>query len=344
MPNDYQKQTARKRTEDLRKLERELPRCCLDYFIAIESQTGTLTRLAYAYDLRTFFQYLSAEVRTFDGKEILSFDDDDLRRITKGDIVKTSLRSYFLQNGFNYGNYQGLGYANMLYPTLRKMYKDDDDALQAALKDNIEFFNSNIHFTPFITSLHLVMLQNKTPGAEIRNIKMALMGPLAGIGDSLSQFCLAPLFGTIGASLAADGLMLGPLFFWLGMNITLLIIKLLTGNLGYKLGTSVISTLSEKMAQISNVASMIGVAVISGLAVNFVKINCALQYVSTMPTGEQSVVSIQSMMDAIAPKLLPVLYTALMFYLIKKKKWTTYKLVILTIIVGVLLSVLGILA
>ena len=265
-------------------------------------------------------------------------------QITKGDIVETSLRSYFLQNGFNYGNYQGLGYANMLYPTLRKMYKDDDDALQAALKDNIEFFNSNIHFTPFITSLHLVMLQNKTPGAEIRNIKMALMGPLAGIGDSLSQFCLAPLFGTIGASLAADGLMLGPLFFWLGMNITLLIIKLLTGNLGFKLGTSVVSTLSEKMAQISNVASMIGVAVISGLAVNFVKINCALQYVSTMPTGEQSVVSIQSMMDAIAPKLLPVLYTALMFYLIKKKKWTTYKLVILTIIVGVLLSVLGILA
>ena len=50
------------------------------------------------------------------------------------------------------------------------------------------------------------------------------------------------------------------------------------------------------------------------------------------------------MMDAIAPKLLPVLYTGLMFYLIKKKKWTTYKLVILTIIVGVVLSVLGILA
>ena len=51
------------RTENLRKLERELPQCCLDYFIAVESQTGTLTRLAYAYDLRIFFQYLSAEVR-----------------------------------------------------------------------------------------------------------------------------------------------------------------------------------------------------------------------------------------------------------------------------------------
>lgn len=73
MPNDYQKQTARMRTESLRKLERELPQCCLDYFIAIESQTGTLTRLAYAYDLRIFFQYLSAEVRKFGGKDVLSF-------------------------------------------------------------------------------------------------------------------------------------------------------------------------------------------------------------------------------------------------------------------------------
>ena len=48
MPNDYQKQTARMRTESLRKLERELPQCCLDDVSALESQTGTPTRLAYA--------------------------------------------------------------------------------------------------------------------------------------------------------------------------------------------------------------------------------------------------------------------------------------------------------
>ena len=84
-------------------------------------------------------------------------------QLSKKDYVKTSLRAYFLQNGFNYGNYQGLGYANMLYPALRKMYKDDDDKLQQALEENVEFFNTNLHFVPFITSLHLVMLENKTP-------------------------------------------------------------------------------------------------------------------------------------------------------------------------------------
>jgi len=49
------------------------------------------------------------------------------------------------------------------------------------------------------------------------------------------------------------------------------------------------------------------------------------------------------MLDAMLPNMLAVLYTGLMFYLIKKKKWSTYKLVIFTIIVGILLSVIGIL-
>ena len=264
-------------------------------------------------------------------------------QLEKKDYMKTSLRAYFLQNGFNYGNYQGLGYANVLYPALRKMYKDDDDKLQEALKENIEFFNTNIHFLPFITSLHLVMLENKTPSNEIRNIKMALMGPLAGIGDSLAQFCLAPLFATIGASLAQDGLILGPAIFFLGMNITLLIIKLLMGNWGHKLGASIIEKLSSYMEQISTIAGMIGVTVISGLAVNFVKISTKLQYVAQVSETEEKIISLQEMLDAMLPNMLAVLYTGLMFYLIKKKKWSTYKLVIFTIIVGILLSVIGIL-
>lgn len=172
---------------------------------------------------------------------------------------------------------------------------------------------------------------------------MALMGPMAGIGDSLSQFCLAPLFATIGASLAQDGLILGPAIFFLGMNITLLIIKLLMGNWGHKLGASIIEKLSSYMEQISTIAGMIGVTVISGLAVNFVKISTKLQYVAQVSETEEKIISLQEMLDAMLPNMLAVLYTGLMFYLIKKKKWSTYKLVIFTIIVGILLSVIGIL-
>ena len=262
--------------------------------------------------------------------------------LTKKDYLKTSLRAYFLQNGFNYGNYQGLGYANVLYPALKKIYKDDEKGLQEALSSNVEFFNSNPHFLPFITSMQLVMLDNGSKPEDARSIKLALMGPLAGIGDSLAQFCLAPLLATIGSSLAQDGLIGGPLLFFLGMNIILLAIKLFTGMYGYKLGTSIIDTLSEKMAQISSIASMIGVTVISGLAVSFVKIKVGIQYVTTID-GAEKIVSIQEMLDKIAPSLLPALFTIFVFYLIKKKKWTTYKLIGLTLVLGILGSVLGVL-
>ena len=263
-------------------------------------------------------------------------------KLTKKDYLKTSLRAYFLQNGFNYGNYQGLGYANILYPALKKIYKDDEQGLQEALSSNVEFFNSNPHFLPFITSMQLVMLDNGSKPEDARSIKLALMGPLAGIGDSLAQFCLAPLLATIGSSLAQDGLIAGPLVFFLGMNLILLAIKLMTGVYGYKLGTSIIDTLSEKMAQISSIASMIGVTVISGLAVSFVKIKVGIQYIATID-GAEKIVSIQEMLDKIAPSLLPALFTIFVFYLIKNKKWTTYKLIGLTLVVGILGSVLGIL-
>ena len=170
------------------------------------------------------------------------------------------------------------------------------------------------------------------------------MGPLAGIGDSLAQFCLAPLFATIGASLAQEGLIMGPILFFLGMNLVLLALKIATGMWGYKVGTSIIESLSTRMEQISSVASMIGVIVISGLAVNFVKIITPIQYVAQMPDNQQKIVAIQDMIDAIAPNLLPVLFTGLIFYLIKVKKWTTYKLVVLTIIIGVVLSCLHVIA
>jgi PTS system N-acetylgalactosamine-specific IID component len=264
-------------------------------------------------------------------------------KLKKSDYIKTGLRAYFLQNGFNYGNYQGLGYANMLYPALKKMYKGDDDALQAALQDNIEFYNTNLHFVPFITSLHLAMLENDAPADDIRQIKLALMGPLAGVGDSLSQFILAPLLGTIGASLAFEGQMAGVFVYLLGMNITLFAIKYLSALLGYNVGTKIIGTLTDSIDKIASVASMVGVAVISGLAAKVVKLNIAWTYTAVAATGEEKVISIQSMIDGIAPCLLPCLYVGLMFYLAKVKKWPTIRMILLTIGLGIVLSVLGIL-
>ena len=265
--------------------------------------------------------------------------------LTKQDYTRTSLRAYFLQNGFNYNNYQGVGYANMLFPALRKIYKNDDD-LREALKDNIEFFNTNIHLVTFIANLHLGMLDNGQSHKDAKNLKVALMGPMAGVGDSLSQFVFAPLFGSIGAAMAAEGSMFGAIFFLFGMNITLLIMKLLFGNLGMKAGTTAIATITDKIGMISDYASMIGVSVIAANAVRFVgiKMGSFVLYSGIATDGTEKVTSIdlQGMCDKFAPCLPAVAYTALMYYLIKVKKWSTMKLIFLSLAIGIVGFYLGI--
>ena len=263
-------------------------------------------------------------------------------KLVKGDYAKAMLRAWLLQNSFNYSNYQGNGYSYLIYPALRKIHGDDRETLCKDLEQNCEFYNTNPNLIPFVTSLHLAMADQGVPYSEIRGLKMALMGPLAGIGDSLSQFCIAPLYSTVFSSLATAGMAFAPVGFWLAVNATLLAIKTVMCNLGHKLG---IDRLSKSMALISETASMVGVTVIAGLAATFVKMKVGIEFAAGAAEEgvKQSTVNIQGMLDGIAPALLPMLYLMLMYYLIKKRGWNTYQLVILTIVAGVALSAAGIL-
>ena len=106
MPNDYHATTQIARTRRLRALLRELPDVCSDYFLSIEQQTGALTRLSYAYDLKLFFQYLSDELPKFSGKPVPEFTIEDIRRITKQDIERYAryLTLYVKNNSENDGD------------------------------------------------------------------------------------------------------------------------------------------------------------------------------------------------------------------------------------------------
>lgn len=265
------------------------------------------------------------------------------KKLNKKDYIKTSLRAYIMQNGFNYSNYQGTGYANSLRPALKKIYSDDKDGYKEAMLSNIEFYNTNPQLVPFVTSLQLVMEDNNVDHDQIRDMKMALMGPLAGIGDSISQFLLAPLLSTIFASMAAAGSTIAPLLFLVTINAVLLILKLSVGMAGYKTGISVVSEFSERMEKITASASIVGVAVISALVTQFVKIYIPITYIKEIGKQTQTV-AIQSMIDGMAPKLLPVLWTAFVYWLVKKKKWTTYKVIILTVIIAIIGSAVGIIS
>lgn len=65
-------------------LEYSLPNFCYDYFMGIDSQTSTLTRLNYAHDLKIFFCFL--QEKRFHKNSVKDFTLDDLQAVTSSDI------------------------------------------------------------------------------------------------------------------------------------------------------------------------------------------------------------------------------------------------------------------
>ncbi len=67
-------------------LEDDLPDFCVEYFVGISANTTTLTRLNYAYDIRTFFKYLCEKNYKFKGKSSKDITPSDIEKLSPFEI------------------------------------------------------------------------------------------------------------------------------------------------------------------------------------------------------------------------------------------------------------------
>ncbi|MDL2257947.1 tyrosine-type recombinase/integrase [Eubacteriales bacterium OttesenSCG-928-K08] len=86
MDENYNDKKNKAYTVKQRTLLKELPSCCGTFLRGIESQTSVLTRYGYAVDLKTFFNFLVAEIDDFKGKKIVELTLADMERIKAYDI------------------------------------------------------------------------------------------------------------------------------------------------------------------------------------------------------------------------------------------------------------------
>ena len=70
----------------MREILEELPRFCRQYFRGIEESTSARTRLAYAYDLRIFFEFIENENSAMRGTAVSDYPVSILEQISKEDI------------------------------------------------------------------------------------------------------------------------------------------------------------------------------------------------------------------------------------------------------------------
>ncbi len=261
------------------------------------------------------------------------------RVLTKKDITKLGFYSSFLQASFNYERMQAGGFLVAQLPFLKKIYKDDKQGLSASMKDNLEFINTHPNFVGFLMGLLLSLEEKKEDRGLIKGLKVALFGPLAGIGDALFWFTLLPIVAGITASLAIEGSILGPIIFF-AVYLTVFILRIAWTHLGYNLGVKAIDKIKTSTQIISRAATILGVTVIGGLIASYVKISLAPQIV----VNAEKTVSIQKdFIDKIFPNILPLGYVLLMFYLLKNKKVSPVTLIVITFALAILGSLIGLL-
>lgn len=257
--------------------------------------------------------------------------------LDKKTLNKMVWRSLNLQASFNYERMQAAGWLYCILPGLEKIHADNEEDLKISMAHNLEFFNTHPFLVTFVMGIVLSLEQQKADINMIRAVRVAAMGPLGGIGDAIFWFTLVPITAGITANMAINGSLAGPILFLLIFNAVQFGVRFWLMNWSYKLGSKAIEMLTANAKEFTRAASMLGVFVVGALTSNYGGTTIAL----TIENGESPIV-IQSILDGVLPKLIPLLITLGLYFLIKKKGWTPVKCIGLLLIIGLVGAFIGI--
>lgn len=97
---NYHDEQNKKNILKMRAVLDTLPPFCREFFRGIEEYTSSRTRLAYAYDLRVFFEYLQECCSLCKGKDITGLPISVLEQVTRQDIEEyLGYISYYEKDG-----------------------------------------------------------------------------------------------------------------------------------------------------------------------------------------------------------------------------------------------------
>jgi mannose/fructose/N-acetylgalactosamine-specific phosphotransferase system component IID len=247
-------------------------------------------------------------------------------QLTRGDVQRSFwLWTFFSHANYNYERLQGTAFAQAMTPIIRKLYREPEE-IKAALKRHLVFFNTEPNVGGVIHGAVIAMEEQRANGADIdddaiNSVKSGLMGPLAGVGDTITQGTITPILLTIGIGLATAGNVLGPiLYFVLEVGI-MLSLGYFMWMQGYDRGREGVTTMlrSGLLDRVIAGAGVLGNLVLGALAAQFVTVFIGWHPVTGTVNGQTSYFDIQGTVNSILPGLLPLLFVLLTWWLIARR-------------------------
>ena len=260
--------------------------------------------------------------------------------------LKKSFWNWFYGNltCFSQEHMQTFGYLVSMLPVVEELYDNKDDQ-KKAMETYTAFFNTEPQIGTVVVGITAGLEEARANGEEIdgemiNGIRAGLMGPLAGIGDSLIVGTLIPILLGIGLGLSEGGSPLGAVFYIVVWNVLAITGMRILYFKGYELGGKAVEMMvGEKANAIRESVIMVGTIVIGAVAASWINVTTAFKMVNS---EGGTIIDLQSTLDGIFPKLLSALTVIFCWWLMKKKKLSpTIVMLILVIIAfaGVLLGI-----
>lgn len=227
----------------------------------------------------------------------------------------------------------------IMMPVLAEVYGDNPDLIvKKQMRYLNEYFNTeSTAGTLLLGAMVGIEASGNDNASDISNaLKVSLMGPLAGIGDSIFKVGGKVIFSAMAGYMALEGSLLGLLICEIWALVTLFC-KYYFFKIGYEQGTNFITKMADELSLVTNTISVLGLVVIGNCIPSTVKLTTSL----VLQYGE-SAKELQTILDSIFPYMLPCLLTYGIYKLLAVKGMTTIKVVWIVLLAGVVLSVLGI--
>lgn len=274
--------------------------------------------------------------------------NNEAEKITNFDLLNAWWRwMRVVEVPVSFDRMQGISFFYSVYKIIKKIYKDDPEEMDKVMKRHSQLFNSEAAWGSVIHGIVISLEEEKSNGNEdvteemIDSIKIGLMGPLAGIGDSVSQGIVMTISLAVFVPFAIDG---GSYFAAFIPSIIYLVYTHAWSwylfKTGYKTGRSSISELlnSGRVSQIIDVASILGLFMIGGLSADYVNFETALTFTSEAA----ETIDIQAILDGILPNMLPFILVLGIYYYIQKQGNKYLRVIIYIMVFAVILTLLGI--
>lgn len=282
-------------------------------------------------------------------------EEQTTKLLTKNDVVKGWSKYYLaaeVSSGFERLTAPAFSFG--MLSVLDKLYGESPEEMKKALERHLMFYNSEATWGAMVFGIscaleeeRAILLKENASEEEldasaemISNLKIGLMGPLAGIGDSVNHGMIRPLLISLFIPLAATGSWIAgiaPLVIW-GVGISGLAYLLTTK--GYELGKkSVVNILqSGTLNKFINMASVLGLFMMGALSSTYIKLSTVVSWRDAV--GET--VLLQDKLNDLFPNVLPLIVVFGIYFYIKKFGPKYVRILLGLLVIAMVLSFLKI--